>query len=29
MENFMGYEDVLMGSIKSLAEHDGSKGYLR
>ena len=29
LENFLGYDDVLMSSIKSLAEKEDNKGYLR
>ncbi|VDN95453.1 unnamed protein product [Brugia pahangi] len=29
MKNFIGYEDVLMSSIKALAENETDKGYLR
>jgi hypothetical protein len=29
LQNFLGYDDVLMSSIKSLAEHEDNKGYLR
>ena len=29
LQNFLGYDDVLMSSIKSLAEHEDNKGFLR
>ena len=29
LENFLGYDDVLMSSIKFLAEKEDNKGYLR
>ena len=29
LQNFLGYDDVLMSSIKSLAENEDNKGYLR
>ena len=29
LQNFLGYDDVLMSSIKSLAESEDNKGYLR
>ena len=29
LHNFLGYDDVLMSSIKSLAEHEDNKGFLR
>jgi hypothetical protein len=29
LQHFLGYDDVLMASIKSLAEHEDNKGYLR
>ncbi len=29
LEGFLGYDDVLMSSIKSLAENEDNKGYLR
>jgi len=29
LDNFLGYDDVLMSSIKSLAEKEDNKGYLR
>ncbi|GAB6032779.1 hypothetical protein CHUAL_011641 [Chamberlinius hualienensis] len=29
LDEFLGYDDVLMSSIKSLAEHEDNKGYLR
>jgi len=29
LQNFLGYDDVLMSSIKSLAEHNDNKGFLR
>ncbi|CAG9535702.1 unnamed protein product [Cercopithifilaria johnstoni] len=29
MKNFIGYEDVLMSSVKALAENETDKGYLR
>jgi hypothetical protein len=29
LQHFLGYDDVLMSSIKSLAEHEDNKGYLR
>ena len=29
LRNFLGYDDVLMSSIKSLAEHEDNKGFLR
>lgn len=29
LENFIGYDDVLMSSVKSLAEKEDNKGYLR
>eukprot|EP00096_Caligus_rogercresseyi_P012715 TRINITY_DN5421_c0_g1_i1.p1 TRINITY_DN5421_c0_g1~~TRINITY_DN5421_c0_g1_i1.p1 ORF type:complete len:669 (-),score=159.65 TRINITY_DN5421_c0_g1_i1:83-2089(-) len=29
LQNFLGYDDVLISSIKSLAEHEDNKGYLR
>lgn len=29
LEEFLGYDDILMSSIKSLAEHEDNKGYLR
>jgi len=29
LENLLGYEDVLMSSVKSLAEKENNKGYLR
>ncbi|VBB30937.1 unnamed protein product [Acanthocheilonema viteae] len=29
MKNFIGYEDVLMSSVKTLAENETDKGYLR
>jgi len=29
LENFLGYDDVLMSSIKNLAESEENKGYLR
>lgn len=29
LEEFLGYDDVLMASIKNLAETEDNKGYLR
>ncbi|XP_019620505.1 PREDICTED: membralin-like isoform X2 [Branchiostoma belcheri] len=29
LEEFLGYDDILMSSIKGLAEHEDNKGYLR
>ncbi|XP_068225217.1 uncharacterized protein [Palaemon carinicauda] len=29
LDEFLGYDDILMGSIKSLAEKEENKGYLR
>ena len=29
LKQFLGYDDVLMSSIKSLAENEENKGYLR
>jgi len=29
LENFLGYDDILMSSIKNLAESEENKGYLR
>ncbi|XP_077980979.1 membralin-like isoform X2 [Glandiceps talaboti] len=29
LEEFLGYDDILMSSVKSLAEHEDNKGYLR
>lgn len=29
LENFLGYDDILMSSIKNLAESEEIKGYLR
>ncbi|CAB4062657.1 Membralin [Lepeophtheirus salmonis] len=29
LQNFLGYDDVLISSIKSLAEHEDNKGFLR
>lgn len=29
LENFLGYDDILMSSIKNLAEAEENKGYLR
>ncbi len=29
LQGFLGYDDVLMSSIKSLAENEDNKGYLR
>ncbi|XP_048579607.1 membralin isoform X2 [Nematostella vectensis] len=29
LDEFLGYDDVLMSSIKRLAEHEDNKGYLR
>ena len=29
LNTFLGYDDVLMSSIKSLAEHEDNKGFLR
>ena len=29
LQHFLGYDDVLMSSIKSLAEHEDNKGFLR
>jgi len=29
LDNFLGYDDVLMASIKTLAETEDNKGYLR
>ena len=29
LQSFLGYDDVLMSSIKSLAEHEDNKGFLR
>uniref|UniRef100_T1JGY6 Membralin n=1 Tax=Strigamia maritima TaxID=126957 RepID=T1JGY6_STRMM len=29
LEEFLGYDDILMSSIKNLAEHEDNKGYLR
>merc|ERR1712018_103597 len=29
LQNFLGYDDVLMSSVKSLAESEDNKGYLR
>lgn len=29
LQGFLGYEDILMSSIKSLAEKENNKGYLR
>ena len=29
LEEFLGYDDILMGSIKRLAESEDNKGYLR
>ena len=29
LSGFLGYDDVLMSSIKSLAENEDNKGYLR
>lgn len=29
LEYFLGYDDILMSSVKSLAENEQNKGYLR
>ncbi|XP_026473752.1 membralin-like [Ctenocephalides felis] len=29
LEEFLGYDDLLMASVKALAEHEDNKGYLR
>ncbi|XP_069128017.1 membralin-like [Argopecten irradians] len=29
LDEFLGYDDILMSSIKQLAEHEDNKGYLR
>ncbi|XP_071951941.1 membralin-like [Antedon mediterranea] len=29
LEDFLGYDDILMSSVKSLAEYEDNKGYLR
>lgn len=29
LRNFLGYDDVLIGSIKRLAEHENNRGYVR
>lgn len=29
LEEFLGYDDILMSSVKHLAEHEDNKGYLR
>ena len=29
LDNFLGYDDILMSSIKNLAESEDNKGYLR
>ncbi|XP_015591496.1 membralin isoform X2 [Cephus cinctus] len=29
LDGFLGYDDLLMASIKTLAEHENNKGYLR
>ena len=29
LDEFLGYDDILMGSIKSIAEKEDNKGYLR
>jgi len=29
LDEFLGYDDLLMASIKTLAEHEDNKGFLR
>lgn len=29
LDEFLGYDDLLMANIKTLAENEGKKGYLR
>ena len=29
LDEFLGYDDILMGSIKNIAEKEDNKGYLR
>lgn len=29
LDQFLGYDDLLMASIKTLAEHEDNKGFLR
>lgn len=29
LNNYLGYDDVLIGSIKRLAEHENNRGYVR
>jgi hypothetical protein len=29
LDNFLGYDDILMGSLKNLAEKENNKGYVR